>query len=88
MVKYSKATLYKGKDKVSAMNYIQIDHLIWETSKTVREKEKDAFNGTMDKSMMENGRAARNTEAEFGKIKMDCLTWENGGEILSRGLEF
>ena len=54
----------------------------------VREKEKDAFNGTMDKSMMANGRAARNMEAEFGKIKMDCRMWENGGEILSKGSEF
>jgi hypothetical protein len=38
-----------------------------------KEKGKDASNGTMGKSMMENGKAEKNMEAEYGKIKMGCL---------------
>lgn len=88
MVKYSKGTLYQGKDKVLAMNYTQIDHLIWDTLKMASEKEKDASNGIMDRYMMENGKAARNMEVVYGKIKMAYLMQENGGEIPSKVSEF
>ena len=54
------------------MNYTQTDHPIWEILKMVREKEKDASNGIMDKFMMENGRVERNMAVEYGKIKVDC----------------
>mgnify|MGYP000956946557 CR=1 FL=1 len=55
------------------MNYTQIDHLIWDTLKMASEKEKDASNGIMDRYMMENGKAARNMEVVYGKIKMAYL---------------
>lgn len=62
------------------MNYILIDHLIWETSKMAKGKEKADFNGIMDKFMMENGKVGKNMEAEYGKIQMDYHMLGNGGE--------
>lgn len=81
MAKSLKAILYKDKDKAWDMNSIQIDHPTWGTSKIAKDKEKDASNGTMGKSMMENGKAEKNMEVEYGKTKMGCLMSVNGGEI-------
>ena len=78
MVKFIKVILNKAENKVWGMKIILINHIIWAIFIIIVDKEKEDFNGIMDKYTMVNGLMAKNKVVVSGKDLMVYHMSDNG----------